>query len=140
MTLKVLSGRASDTAESGYYSIRADESADASNIEQLVICTHWVDKEMTVHDDYIGLMTVAQTNAETIDSCIKNVLLHMNLIIQDAVGQCYDRCSTITGTINGDAAQMKKLNGECLLTHCYCYSLNLAVRGKKKYSTVRRHA
>ena len=42
------------TAESGYYCIMADESIDAINIEQLVICIHWVDKEMTVRDDYIG--------------------------------------------------------------------------------------
>ena len=38
MVLKVLCGIASDIAESGYYSITAGESTDASNIEQLVIC------------------------------------------------------------------------------------------------------
>ena len=32
MVLKVLCGIASDIAESGYYSIMADESTDASNI------------------------------------------------------------------------------------------------------------
>ena len=37
MALKVLRGIASDIAESGYYSIMADETTDASNIEQLVI-------------------------------------------------------------------------------------------------------
>ena len=83
------------TAESGYYCITADESIDASNIEQLVICIHWVDKEMTVHDDHIVLMPVAQTNADTIVSCNKDALLHMNLRTQDA-GQCYDGCSTMT--------------------------------------------
>ena len=35
-------------------------------------------------------MPVAQTNADTIVSCIKDVLLRMNLRIQDARGQCYD--------------------------------------------------
>ena len=40
MALKVLHGIGSDIAESGYYSIVADESTDASNIEQLVICIH----------------------------------------------------------------------------------------------------
>ena len=48
MALRVLPGIASDTVESGHYSIMADESTDASNIEQLVICILWVDKEMTV--------------------------------------------------------------------------------------------
>ena len=50
MALKVLRGIASDIAESGYYSIMADETTDANNIEQLVICIRWVDKEMTVHE------------------------------------------------------------------------------------------
>ena len=84
MALKVLRCMASDIAESGYYSIMADESIDASNIEQLVICIRWVDKEMRVHDNYIGLMPVAQTNADTIVSCNKDALLHMNIRIQDA--------------------------------------------------------
>ena len=101
MALKVLRGIASDIAESGYYSIMADESTDASNIEQLVICICWVDKEMTVCEEYIGLMPVAQTNADTIVICIKDVLRHMNLRIQDARGQCYDGCSTMTGTKMG---------------------------------------
>ena len=56
----------------------------------------------------IGLMPVLQTNADTIGVCINGVPLHMNLRIQDACGQCYDGCSTMTGTKNGVAAQIKK--------------------------------
>ena len=71
-------------------------------------------------------MPVARTNADTIVVCIKDVLLCMNRRIQDTRGQCYDGCSTMTATKNGVAAQIKKLNEKCLLTHCYCPSLNLA--------------
>ena len=60
MVLKVLCGIASDITESGYYSIMTD----ASTIEQLVICIYWVDKKMTVCEEYIGLILVAQTNAD----------------------------------------------------------------------------
>ena len=63
---------------------------------------------MTVCEEYIGLMPVAQTNADTIVVCIKDVLLHMNLRIKDACGQCYDGCLTLTETKNGVAAQIKK--------------------------------
>ena len=124
MALKVLRGIANDLAESGCYSIMADESTDASNIEQLAISIHWVDKEIGVCEAYIALIPTAQTNADIFVICIKDVVLHMNLRIQDACGQCYDGCSTMTGTV---AAQIKKLNGECLQTHCYCHSLNLTV-------------
>ena len=85
-----------------------------SNIEQLVICIRWVDKEMTVCEEYIGLIPVAQ-NADTIVACIKDVLLRMNLRIQDARGKCYDGCSTMTGTKNGVAAQIKKQSANTLL-------------------------
>ena len=78
MALKVLRGIASNIAKSGYYSFMADESTNASNIEQLVICIYWVDKEMRVCEEYIGLMPVSQTNADTIVICIKDMLLHMN--------------------------------------------------------------
>ena len=118
LALKVLRGIASGIAKSGYYNIMADGSIDASNIEQLVICIRWVDKEMTVCEDYIGLMPVAQTNADTFVICIQDVLLCVNLRIQDVHGQCYDGCSTMTGTKNG-VAKIKKLNKKSLLMHCY---------------------
>ena len=60
MALKMLRGIASDIAESKYYNIMVDESTDVSKIEQPVICIYWVDKEMTVCEEYIGLMPVIQ--------------------------------------------------------------------------------
>ena len=61
-----------------------------------------------MREEYIGLMPVAQTNADTIVVCIKDVLLHMNLRIQDACSQCYHGCSTMTGTKDW-VLQIKKL-------------------------------
>ena len=60
MVLKVLRVIAGDITESGYYSIMADESTNASNIEQLVIFTYCVDKETTVCEEYIGQMPATQ--------------------------------------------------------------------------------
>ena len=74
---------------------------------------------MTICEEYIGLMPVAQTNADVIVICIKDVLLLMNLRIQEAHGQCYDECLSMIETKNGAAAQIKKLM-KCLLMHCYC--------------------
>ena len=51
LALKVLHGIASDIAESGNYRIMADDSTDASNIEEHVICICWVDN-MTVCEEY----------------------------------------------------------------------------------------
>ena len=78
---------------------------------------------MTACEEYIGLMPVAKTNADTIVVCITDVLLHMNLRIQVARVQCYDGCSTMSGT---------QKNEKCLLTSCCSDSLNLAVTNTKK--------
>ena len=62
---------------------------------------------MIVCEEYIGMMSFVQTNADTIVVCIKDVLLRMYLRIHDAGGQCYDGCSTMTGTKNWVAAQIR---------------------------------
>ena len=66
MAVKVLRGIASDIAESGYYSTMAEASTDVSNIEHLVICIHWVDKEVTACEEC----------ASCSDKCRYNCRLH----------------------------------------------------------------
>ena len=39
----------------------------------------------------------------------------------------------MTGTKNGVTAQVMKLNEKCLLMHCCCHSLNLAIGATLKY-------
>ena len=70
---------------------------------------------MIVCEEYVGLMPVDLINADTIIVCLKDVLLHMDLEFKM-------QYSTLTGTKIGVAAQIKKLNEKCLLTHCYCHS------------------
>ena len=38
-----------------YFKIMADECADVTNEEQLVICLCWVDENLEVHEDFVGL-------------------------------------------------------------------------------------
>ena len=54
-----------------FYTIMADETADVSNTEQLVICIRWVDDDLNIHEDFIGLHPLAQADAETIVKIIK---------------------------------------------------------------------
>ena len=68
-----------------------------------------------------------KANAANIAGAIKDVLLRMSLSMEDAKAQCYDGCSTMTGIRNGVSTIIKRENPKCLLTHCYCHALNLAV-------------
>ena len=42
-----------------------------SNKEQVVVCIRWVDSNITVHEDFVGLRPVARTTADEIAGLIK---------------------------------------------------------------------
>ena len=44
----------------------ADETTDASNKEQLVICIRWVDDDLIAHEDFIGMHSIERTTADVI--------------------------------------------------------------------------
>ncbi|XP_068725038.1 zinc finger MYM-type protein 1-like isoform X1 [Montipora capricornis] len=110
-----------------FFTIMADETADVSNKEQLVICIRWVDHCFVIHEDFIGMHPLERTTADQVVAILKNDLLRMNLNIQHALGQCYDGAATMAGEKTGVATQIKTINGKCLYTHCYGHALNLAV-------------
>ena len=58
------------------------------------------------------------TNADAIKAALKDVLLHMNLKLNKCRGQCYDGCSTMSGSKNGVMVQIKKDEKGALYTHC----------------------
>lgn len=103
-----------------------DETTDASNTEQVVICIRWIDENMTPHEDFLGLYQVDCIDASTIVSVIKDVLLRFNLSLSKCRGQCYDGCSTMAGLKSGVAKQIKDIEPRSLFTHCYGHALNLA--------------
>ena len=127
LALGIFQDIASSIQTAAFFSVMADETAGISNQEQLVICIRWVDEELVVHEDCIGLRPVAETNASTITDAIKSIL-EMNLDIMNARGQCYDGASTMRGHRTGVVPAIKSINGKYLYTHCYGHALNLAVR------------
>ena len=45
----------------GFFTVMADETADKSNKEYVVVCICWVDSNFTVHEDFFRLTPVART-------------------------------------------------------------------------------
>ena len=91
----------------------ANETADISNTEQLVFCIRWV-------DGFIGLHSIASTDAKTLNSSIKDILMRLDLSMQNCKGQFYD------GKKTGVVTQMKKIKYRCLYIHCFGHALNLS--------------
>ena len=62
-----------------FSTIMADETADVSNKEQLLICIRWVDVCFVIHKDFTGMHPLERTNADQVVATLKNVLLRINL-------------------------------------------------------------
>ena len=97
MSHKILREVMADIKEAGQYSVMADETADKSNTEQLVICLRWVDDNLEAHEEFIGLHPLKGTSADDVFPLKKDVLLRLNLNIADPRGQCYDGTGAMMG-------------------------------------------
>ena len=72
MALSVLRDISCSIHKSTFYSIMCDECTDASNKEQLVICIRWIgNSDLEVHEDVIGLYTIADISAATIAKSLR---------------------------------------------------------------------
>ena len=69
--LRILRDIASNIRSSVFYTVMADETADVSNKEQLVICIRWVDDDLTAHEDFIGMLPIERTTADVIVRVLK---------------------------------------------------------------------
>ena len=58
-----------------FFPTKADETADVSNKEQLVICIRWVDDCFLIHEDFIGMHPLERTNADQVVAILKNTLI-----------------------------------------------------------------
>ena len=53
-----------------FFTVMVDETADVSNVEQVVVCLRWVSETFEVQEEFVGLYEVASTGAETIYAAI----------------------------------------------------------------------
>ena len=70
--------------QNAFFTIMADETADVSNKEELVICIRWVDDCFVIHEDFIGMHPLERPTADQVVAIPKNALLRMNLNIHRA--------------------------------------------------------
>ena len=126
MAKLVLRQLISEIKSADFVSIMADETTDASNTEQLVICMRWVDGNFETHEDFLGVYALADLQANTITNSIKDIFLRYDLPMSKLRGQCYDMAATMAGKKTGVATQIQKLEPRAVYTHCYGHALNLA--------------
>ena len=84
-----------------FFALIADEVADVSNKEQVVVCLRYVDSYFVAHEELVGIHQVASIWSNVLVSCLRDILLRMNLPFSCCRGQCYDGASNMAGVRNG---------------------------------------
>ncbi|CAB4037909.1 zinc finger MYM-type 1-like [Paramuricea clavata] len=123
--------------ESQLFSLIADESRDISNKEQLTCVLRWISTtNLSVHEDFLGMYKLKKTDAETITTSLKDILLRCNLTIDDCRWQTYDGAANMAGSRSGVAARISLENPRALYIHCGNHSLDLALHDCVKESGI----
>ena len=126
--------------QSPFLTIMIDETTDISNCEQVTVVFRRIDEEFNVFEDFLGLYHVTSIGAESLTEVIKDTLLRLNISINKLRGQCYDGCSTMSGTKTGVAKRITNEEPRAIYTHCYGHSLSLAVCDTVKGSELMKDA
>ncbi|XP_070549960.1 zinc finger MYM-type protein 1-like [Ptychodera flava] len=123
-----------------WFAILADEVRDVSNLEQLSISVRWVDENLEIHEDCLGLLQVPSTHANVLTQGIKDIMVRCSLPLVLCRGQAYDGASSMSGRLNGVAAQISRVEPLALRVHCLAHSLNLALQDMARKCTAIRDA
>lgn len=107
------------------FSIMMNGTRDQSGKEQQAICLRYVDHDLVVHEDFIGLYEVSSTTGENLAKVVKDVLLHLNLSITSLRGQAYDGAANMAGKYSGAQAIIKREQPLAPFVHCGAHCVNL---------------
>ena len=100
----------------------------------------WVDNELQVHEEFIGLYEVSTIEATSLVAAVKDCLLRLNISLTKVRGQRYDGASNMSGLRRGVATVIQAEQPKAYYTHCYGHSLNLAVADTIKRSATMKRA
>ena len=120
--------------------IMLDETTDASNIEQVVICLCWDDSGFEAYEEFAGLYQVPNTEASTLFMVARDVLSHFNISFSHLRDKCYNGALSMAGSRSGIATLVQKEEPRAVFMHCYGRTLNLACSAFLKVSKLMKDA
>ncbi len=94
-----------------------DGTRDISGVEQEALCLRYVDTDLLVHEDFIGLYETTSTTGENLARIILDVLLRLNLPISGLRGQAYDGASNMAGKYSGAQAVIQRAQPIYIVEH-----------------------
>ena len=110
-----------------FFMILADETTDVSNTGQLCISIRFVDETCSIHEEFLGFVSLARTTCEAVATSILEALQTWSLDVKNCRGQGYDGASSMSSAARGTQAFIRQRSPKAVYTHCNAHCLNLAI-------------
>ena len=88
------------------------------NKEQLSLAVRFADIDGTIHEEFLGFISLERITGEAIASAILDVLPKWNLNIKNCRGQGYDGASNMSSVRRGTQALLLEECPLAVYTHC----------------------
>ena len=140
--LEMLSQEIVDTVrnESVQFAVVVDGTTDYSGVEQESVWLRYTDKEMKLHESFIGLYEPAETTGECIAEMIVDVLTKMHLPVANLRAQTYDGAANMAGAYKGCQALISQQQPLAIFFHCSAHCANLVAEYTASCSPLIRDA
>ncbi|XP_062511832.1 zinc finger MYM-type protein 1-like [Corticium candelabrum] len=102
----------------------------------MCVAIRWVNDDYDILEEPVGLMEVPKTDAETLTSSLKDVLIRCVLPLDQCRGQAYDGAANMSGRLRGVAARIRNEQPKALHVHCLAHSLNLCLQDTARICTI----
>ena len=100
---------------------------DVANKEQLSLAVRFVDIDGTIHEEFLGFLSLERITGEAIASAILDVLPKWNLNIKNCRGQGYDGASNMSLVRRGTQVLLLEECPLAVYTQCRAHCLNSAI-------------
>jgi len=116
------------TEQSTQFAIIMDGTQDVRGKEQESICIRYVDKNLEVHETFVGLYEPSSTTGETLAGVVEDVMTRFQLPVTNLRGQTYDGASNMSGHYSGCQAIIATKQPLAIYVHCGAHCTNLVIQ------------
>ncbi|XP_068122100.1 52 kDa repressor of the inhibitor of the protein kinase-like [Hyperolius riggenbachi] len=121
-----------------FFSVIADETADFSNKEQLVLVIRFVSKQNCIKEEFLQFIDCSDgVTGQHIANQILSGIEKSGLNVDKLRGQGYDGAGSMAGKVKGAAAIISAAHPKAVYGHCCSHVLNLAIMSASSLPIVR---
>ncbi|XP_022793276.1 52 kDa repressor of the inhibitor of the protein kinase-like [Stylophora pistillata] len=110
-----------------FFTIFANETTDVWNTEQLCISIRFVDETCSIHEEFLGFVSLARTTGEAVAISFLETLQTWSLDMKNCGGQGYDGACSMSSAARRTQAFIRQTSSKTVYTHCNAHCLNLAI-------------